>query len=77
MLEFVRTMFVKALILLDIALQLGKDVCSVRRHFCTLQLLFHFWKKLSRKALIILSKLLLSISKHEISQLAIVQGNIF
>ena len=30
-------------------LKLGKDVCSARRYFCTLQLLSRFWKKLSRR----------------------------
>ena len=45
--------------------------------FCTLQLVFLFWKKLSQKALVLYSILLPYISKREMSQLAIVQGNIF
>ena len=35
------------------------------------------WKKLSQKALVVYSVLLLCISKREMSQLAIVQGEIF
>ena len=46
-----------------------------RRHFCTLRLVFLFWKKLSQKALVMYSVLLLRISKREMSKLTIVQGD--
>ena len=38
---------------------------------------FLFWKKLSQKAFVVYSLLLLRISKHEMSQLTIIQGEIF
>ena len=61
-------------------LKLSEDVhcdLAIEAPFCTLQLVFLFWKKLSQKALDMYSVLLLRISKREMSKLAIVQGEIF